>query len=455
MAYFIWACTLGAISAVAFPLGAWVGLRRTFSSKWLSIFAAFGAGALLAALSVELVAPATFALTHDALEGTNATEEFLALIVGCVGGGLAYVWLDRTVNNRGGFIRRPSTMIRHGRQAAAREKRVLFETISAIPYFQGLPAENVDELLSELEPGSFKDGETISHQGSAANEVFLILDGSVLVKRNGVEIGELSTGAFTTGLLPLLANSIHLATSVAKGQVKALRISKGAFHKLRTVSPGFDTMCRRVIATRLEAFEHVVVDYSKELLDWTSRTKKSLSEATPIPEFPLEAKAMDEHHGVPPLAVWLGLLLDGIPEALVLGAGMLWGLKPMLEAGQEPRFVSVIPFTLIAGLFLSNFPEALSSSANMLRHGMKRSHIFAMWFSLLVVTSLVAGLGYLVAGQLTPVWTTLFEGLAAGAMLTMIVSAMIPEAVQLGSGNVAGISTLAGFLGAILFKLLE
>ena len=40
-------------------------------------------------------------------------------------------------------------------------------------------------------------------------------------------------------------------------------------------------------------------------------------------------------------------------------------------------------------------------------------------------------------------------------MLTMIAAAMIPEAVTLGTGNSVGLSTLAGFLGAILFKLLE
>ena len=52
-------------------------------------------------------------------------------------------------------------------------------------------------------------------------------------------------------------------------------------------------------------------------------------------------------------------------------------------------------------------------------------------------------------------WLVFLEGLAAGAMLTMIAAAMIPEAVVLGSGNLVGLSTLAGFLGAILFKLLE
>jgi zinc transporter ZupT len=119
------------------------------------------------------------------------------------------------------------------------------------------------------------------------------------------------------------------------------------------------------------------------------------------------------------------------------------------------RFIEVIPFTLVAGLFLSNFPEALSSSAGMLKLGWSKRRIFIMWFSLLLITSAGAGIGYLAAGQLNHTWLVLFEGIAAGAMLTMIAAAMIPEAVLMGSGNTVGISTLAGFLGAILFKLLE
>ena len=47
------------------------------------------------------------------------------------------------------------------------------------------------------------------------------------------------------------------------------------------------------------------------------------------------------------------------------------------------------------------------------------------------------------------------EGLAAGAMITMIASAMIPEAVHMGNASAVGLSTLAGFLAAISFKLLE
>jgi len=46
------------------------------------------------------------------------------------------------------------------------------------------------------------------------------------------------------------------------------------------------------------------------------------------------------------------------------------------------------------------------------------------------------------------------EGLAAGAMLTMIAQTMLPEAYFKG-GEIIGFSTLLGFLSAIFFKTLE
>ena len=47
------------------------------------------------------------------------------------------------------------------------------------------------------------------------------------------------------------------------------------------------------------------------------------------------------------------------------------------------------------------------------------------------------------------------EGLAAGAMLTMIAQTMIPEAVHLGGPTITGLSTLIGFVAAVSFKVFE
>jgi len=162
-----------------------------------------------------------------------------------------------------------------------------------------------------------------------------------------------------------------------------------------------------------------------------------------------------EKHSGAPLAIWLGILLDGIPESIVIGAGLADLLMERSQMLDQLRFFHVIPYTLIAGLFLSNFPEALSSATNMLKQGMTRKKIILMWGSLMVLTGVGAGLGFLLGGILPLTWIVLTEGMAAGAMLTMIASAMIPEAVHLGSPHVVGLSTLSGFLSAIVFKLLE
>lgn len=77
-------------------------------------------------------------------------------------------------------------------------------------------------------------------------------------------------------------------------------------------------------------------------------------------------QAKEEHKGAP-LAIWLGILIDGIPESFVIGSGLLVLLKTKVQLIDSISFGDVIPFTLIAGLFLSNFPEALASSANMLK----------------------------------------------------------------------------------------
>jgi hypothetical protein len=60
-------------------------------------------------------------------------------------------------------------------------------------------------------------------------------------------------------------------------------------------------------------------------------------------------RAHAEHTGSP-LAVWLGILLDGIPESVVIGAG-LYVVLVAHPAVDMLRLVQVIPYTLIAGLF--------------------------------------------------------------------------------------------------------
>lgn len=309
--YALWALALGAFSAVSLPLGSIAGFVFKPGAKTTASFTAFGAGALLAALSIELIAPTVMQIVGQVEGGVeldhdkqHAAYNLGALIVGCLLGGLLFYTLDELINSKGGFLRKASTII-----SFVKRKK-------------------------ENKPHDF----------------------------------------------------IHEGVDV---------------HNIKEVK------------------EH-----------------------------------SEENNGAP-MAIWLGLLIDGIPESFVIGAGFLAILSLKLSQGLEPSFFEIVPYTLIAGLFLSNFPEAMSASIGMKKQGMKVGKILMLWSSLVVIVGVGAMVGYYVGSEIPHELEIGIEGLAAGAMLTMIAQTMIPEAVHIGGHKVVGLSTLFGYMSAVAFKLFE
>lgn len=168
-----------------------------------------------------------------------------------------------------------------------------------------------------------------------------------------------------------------------------------------------------------------------------------------------EIKAEIKEHGNAPMSIWLGLLIDGIPESFVIGAGFLTLLSAQIGAGVDPSFTDIIPYTLVAGLFLSNFPEAMSSSIGMKKQGMSATKILLLWGSMVLIIAIGSVIGYYIGASIPHELEIGIEGLAAGAMLTMIAQTMIPEAVHIGGSKIVGLSVLAGYLSAVAFKLFE
>jgi len=152
------------------------------------------------------------------------------------------------------------------------------------------------------------------------------------------------------------------------------------------------------------------------------------------------------------LAMWLGVAMDGIPEAILLG--FITNEKAMTVA-------------FIVSIFVANFPEAFSS-ASMLRaktemSGMK---IFLLWASLCVITTILAGCASAVlphdlhsqphgkGGWNDAVVLTgaAIEGLAGGAMMAMVCATMLPEAFHHG-GKWSGVCAVLGFLMSCTVKV--
>eukprot|EP00440_Ansanella_granifera_P000622 gb/GFBE01000675.1/.p1 GENE.gb/GFBE01000675.1/~~gb/GFBE01000675.1/.p1 ORF type:complete len:756 (+),score=175.56 gb/GFBE01000675.1/:1-2268(+) len=169
------------------------------------------------------------------------------------------------------------------------------------------------------------------------------------------------------------------------------------------------------------------------------------------------AGAQGSHRAI---MVWLGILIDAVPESLVIGILINKSVTGN-EAGPEERSsraaAAAMPFVI--GVFLSNLPEAMSSSGSMKAHGMRVSTILLMWLTTTILTALGAVLGSVCfppgssGDESASLIVSSVEGLAAGAMLTMIAQTMMPEAFEQG-GDVVGLSCLAGFLCALSVKLI-
>jgi zinc transporter ZupT len=76
-----------------------------------------------------------------------------------------------------------------------------------------------------------------------------------------------------------------------------------------------------------------------------------------------------------------------------------------------------------------------------------------MWFSIMLLTGVGAYCGNVFFDNVSPGTYALVDGMAAGAMLTMIAQTMLPEAFHIG-GSVTGLSALAGFLATLFSRML-
>lgn len=141
------------------------------------------------------------------------------------------------------------------------------------------------------------------------------------------------------------------------------------------------------------------------------------------------------------LAIFIGALLDGIPESAAIGIGLLAG-----------KGVSLVVFLAV---FLSNFPEGMSGSISMRRAGRSKISIIALWGAMAIVSSLSALFGYLVLAHSPADVIALSLAIAGGAVLAMVSSTMIPEAFD-DEGRLPPIATpLATVIGFLLASILS
>eukprot|EP00900_Chrysochromulina_parva_P012814 jgi/Chrpa1/21533/Chrysochromulina_OHIO_Genome00023681-RA len=101
---FIVAVGWGLLSAFSLVIGAWIGITQAPSPKVNASMMAFGGGALIQALSIELFGAI---LQHQAETGIGCT---MAAIAAAVVGGAFFSFLNKVLNDQGAFLRKRATL---------------------------------------------------------------------------------------------------------------------------------------------------------------------------------------------------------------------------------------------------------------------------------------------------------------------------------------------------------
>lgn len=127
----------------------------------------------------------------------------------------------------------------------------------------------------------------------------------------------------------------------------------------------------------------------------------------------------------------MGAILDGIPESLALGISLALNQK--------------IGLLVLAAIILNNLPESISSAYDLKKAGKSNGRILKIWIFVALAGLIAVLLGFTIFSQISPDTTAIFESIAAGAILAMLASTMMPEAYK-ESGLTASLATVLGFM---------
>jgi ZIP family zinc transporter len=130
----------------------------------------------------------------------------------------------------------------------------------------------------------------------------------------------------------------------------------------------------------------------------------------------------------------LAIILDGVPESLVIGLGLY-----------EKGFISL---SLLVAVFISNLPESISGSTGMKASGWSGKKIILLWLGISLVCAVSTVIGFSLFAGVDVRWLAFTLSFAGGAILMMIANSMIPEAYE-HAGKLAGVFTMLGFFVAV------
>ena len=104
------------------------------------------------------------------------------------------------------------------------------DLLRSVPLLSGLTAAELDRLAERTREVEVPDGGTVLRQGEPGDEFFLVIDGTLVIDRDGQGLARLGPGEFL-GEISLLDGRPRSATATADGPVRLLVLGRSALRR--------------------------------------------------------------------------------------------------------------------------------------------------------------------------------------------------------------------------------
>jgi CRP-like cAMP-binding protein len=131
--------------------------------------------------------------------------------------------------------------------------RILF--LKRVPMFANLSPADLKQVAVIAEEASFQDGDVLAEEGEQGDELFVLVEGEVIVSTTSaagqtIELARRSSGDYV-GEMSIINREPRMATLVASGNTYALTIDQRSFEGLLRERPEVGLSVIRELSTRL------------------------------------------------------------------------------------------------------------------------------------------------------------------------------------------------------------
>lgn len=133
-------------------------------------------------------------------------------------------------------------------------KNAKLELLRRVPLFRELSTRDLESVAKIADELDFKEGKSLTTEGAAGREFFVIVEGTAEVTRGRRKLRTLSDGDFF-GEISLITRLPRTATVTTASPVRALVVTDRSFRSLLEHQPGIQSKVLSALGERLDAVE--------------------------------------------------------------------------------------------------------------------------------------------------------------------------------------------------------